>query len=181
MTPRARMRLVLVYGAYILGLSLLQVTWPDALMIRGTRPDLALVFAVVAGYLYGRMDGAAVGLLCGFMLDMQSGRILGLGMLSLMMTGLLPGLLFRRVFRKSAFYAAGGVMVAAMLFHASMYALSYLYPTLRDLGRNAYDFENLFWIHVFPSVLLDAAIAVPMTFLVRKFGPYRKTTLDAAV
>ena len=178
MTPRARLRLVLVYGAYILGMSLLQVTWPEVLTIRGARPDLALVFAAVAGYLYGTMDGAVVGLLCGFMLDMQSGRILGLGMLSLMFTGMIPGLLFRRVFRKSALYAAAGVMVSAMLFHVSMYGLSYLFPTLRDIGRNLYLFNNIFWQNVLPSVLVDTAIAVPIALLVRRFGPYRKPSLD---
>ena len=175
MTTRARLRQILIYAGYIIGFSLLQATWPDTLAIQGVRPDLALILVVMAGYLYGSMDGAVTGLLCGFMLDMQSGRILGFGMLLMMFAGLLPGLLFRRLFRKSAIFAAVGVLAAALLFHTAMYSLSYVFPTLRDLVRNRYDIERVIFGHILPSALVDAVITLPAAWLFRRFGPYRKT------
>ena len=90
MNRRAKVRLVLVYAFCGLAVCLLQVLWPSRLTIDGIRPDLALVFTATIGYLYGNRDGAVVGLGCGFWLDMQSGRLLGLGMLLLLLAGMLP-------------------------------------------------------------------------------------------
>ena len=68
---REMVRAVLVYTACILGLSLIQTTLPDGFSVMDARPDLTLVLAVLAGYLFGRRDGIIVGLLAGFM---QIGR-----------------------------------------------------------------------------------------------------------
>ncbi len=178
MTPRARFRQIVVYACFILGLSLLQVTWPDTLTIHGVRPDLALILAAVAGYYFGPMDGALTGLLCGFMLDMQSGRILGLGMLLLMVAGLLPALLFGHMLHKSFLLAAVGTLAASLTFHAATIGLSYLFPALGDLGRNYYDFRSVLLTRILPSMLVDAVIALPIAILFHRAGPYRLKPRD---
>ena len=88
----------MVYAVYILGLGLLQTILPDRAAILGVKPDLTLVLAILAGYLFGQRDGMAVGLLAGFMRDALAGRGLGLGMLLLMYAGLFAAVAFRRFF-----------------------------------------------------------------------------------
>ena len=56
---RRIIRTVLVYAVYILGLGLLQTILPDRAAILGVKPDLTLVLAILAGYLFGQRDGMA--------------------------------------------------------------------------------------------------------------------------
>lgn len=180
MTPRARLRMVLVYAGYTLGLALLQVTWPDTLAPGGVRPDLALVVTAFAGYFYRETDGAAIGLLSGFMLDMQSGRILGLGMLLMVFAGLLPALLFRHMYQRPAWLAFTAVSASAVFFHAGTVLLSWGFPTLPDLGRNLYEIRPLILERILPAILTDAVISIPLAFLFRYAGPYRIKTKEVS-
>jgi hypothetical protein len=51
--------------------------------------------------------------------------------------------------------------MAAMLFHVTVYGVSWLYPALSDLGRNPYDIADVFGKHVLPLLLLDGILSVP--------------------
>ena len=92
---RSVVRKIAIYALYIVLAVLLQTSWPAALAIAGVRPDLALILAAVSGLLFGAKEGAIVGLCCGFLLDAQAGRLIGLGMLLLMLAGVVPVLLLR--------------------------------------------------------------------------------------
>ncbi len=178
MNPRNRIRKIAVFAVYILMLPLLQTTWPDTLSIAGVRPDLALVLVATIGYLFGETDGAISGLLCGFLLDIQSGRLLGLGMLLLMLSGLLPAIVFHKSPGRPVFLTPVAAVMAAMLFHVTVYGVSWLYPALSDLGRNPYDIADVFGKHVLPLLLLDGILSVPVALALRYAGPYRRKPLE---
>lgn len=178
MSPRARLRKILVYAAYILLLTLVQTTWPDTLAIAGVRPDLTLVLVASIGFLFGETDGAATGLLCGLLLDIQAGRLIGLGMLLLMLSGLLPALVFHKSSTRPVLLAPIAVVMAVLLFHTTVYGVSWLYPSLPDLGRNPYELADVVGKRILPLLVLDGLLAIPMALALRYAGPYRRKQLE---
>ena len=69
---RSRVRKVVVYAVYIILLSSLQVSFPEAFGFLGQTADLMFVFVVLAGYFYGFWDGAVVGFISGLVRDVFS-------------------------------------------------------------------------------------------------------------
>jgi len=62
-------------------------------------PDVFLVAVIAVGLMRGLGSGLAAGLLLGLTGDLIGGRLVGLGALTLAATGILAGLISRRVFR----------------------------------------------------------------------------------
>lgn len=178
MNSRGSVRKIVLYAAYILVLPLVQTTWPDTLSIAGVHPDLALVLVASIGYMFGENDGAVSGLLCGFLLDIQSGRLIGFGMLLLMLSGLLPAIVFHKSQNRPVFLTPAAVVMSALLFHVAVYGFSWLYPSLSDLGRNPYNLADVFGKHVLPVLVLDGVLSIPVALALRYAGPYRRKPLE---
>lgn len=64
-------------------------------------PDILLVATLAAGLLRGPQAGAIAGLAFGLGGDLITGRLIGLGALSLAMSGATAGVISRRVFREN--------------------------------------------------------------------------------
>lgn len=175
---RSRIRKIMVYLIYIVMAVILQTSWPSTMLVAGVRPDLALILTVAAGFLYGEEEGAIIGLCCGFLLDAQSGRLLGLGMLLLMLNGMLPSMLMRAFPRRPLLVAPAVVAVGTIGFHTTVYVLSWLFPVLSDLVRNPYNLSHIVIRNLVPLVALNGALALPAAALLRYVGPYRRKPLE---
>ena len=76
MSKKERARQIILYAVYITSVCCLQVTFPHVFLIFGRTCDLMLVFVVLAGYLFGTMDGIVVGLIVGMFRDYFSGPVI---------------------------------------------------------------------------------------------------------
>lgn len=71
---------------------LLQTTLFKHLSLASVSPNLLLIVTVSIGYIRGRTEGLFVGLICGFLMDMMFGTVLGLFAFILMVLGYFSGL-----------------------------------------------------------------------------------------
>ena len=168
------LRAIIVYAAYIVVLSQLQVTLPEWFNFSGSRPDLTLVLVILSGYLFGRMDGALVGLAAGFMRDMFAGRALGLGMLLLLYAGLLAALLLRQSFRRNILLSLFQVVWITVLYELVVTGVVFLVPMLPDVTYEASHLYGLMLQRLPGQIGANLLAAVPLVLLLHFMGPYRQ-------
>ena len=113
-TTNARIRKIVVYAVYIILLTSLQVSFPEAFTALGQTADITFVFVVLAGYFNGFWDGAIVGFICGMIRDVFSPpAVLGLdgevrvtafiGVFTLFSAGIIGASFFTRRMRRNIF------------------------------------------------------------------------------
>lgn len=169
-----QIRLAVVYAFYVIVLSQLQVTLPDEVRILGARPDLTLVLVILSGYLFGRMDGAVIGLFAGFMRDLFAGRALGLGMLLLMYAGLLAAYTFRETFRRNLALSLVQVLWLTALYQLVITGIVYLVPMLPDVPLPAGPLFQAMLRDLPAQALANVVAALPIGLLLRYVGPYKR-------
>lgn len=103
-----------VIAIWLLALIILQVTVLPHLLPFNLRPDPLLVFATLTGFIGGPSFGSAVGAIGGLVIDMLSGRFVGLHVLTQAVAGCGGGLLTRHVYRDNAPVALLAVSVATV-------------------------------------------------------------------
>jgi rod shape-determining protein MreD len=174
----APVRALFFYGSATVLLAWIQVTLPDRTFGFEAKADLLLVLAILAGFLFGPVEGATVGLAGGFLRDVLAGGTIGAGMLLGLYAGLLAGILFRRIFRKSLLSALLQVVLIAAAARIAVEGFSLVFePSAFPLRA---------WASVFFNgalgilLLLDAAVAIPLFFLLRYAGPRKRQKKDLA-
>lgn len=70
---------------------LLQTTTFHAFKLANVVPNILLILTVCYAYMRGRTSGLVIGFLCGFLLDMQFGTVIGLYAFGFMTIGFLCG------------------------------------------------------------------------------------------
>lgn len=88
-----------LFALWLLVLLLLQVVFTPAIIPSGPRPDWLLVFAVLLGFSAGSSYGLAGGAVGGILLDIVTGRFIGLHALLKASLGWASGLITRHVYR----------------------------------------------------------------------------------
>lgn len=174
MTRRAKLRLVLVYTVYLLLAFALQSLWSQDTLFLGAKPNFLLLLAVLAGYQFGYNDAIVIGLLAGFLLDFASGRVIGVGMLSLMLAALIASRLFQKNFTRSILPA---ILTSALctLFYELMVHLALAMNLLfNDLPLALINID-LLMTRSLASILINIIVLLPMFILLRFFGPYRRS------
>lgn len=165
-------RQIIIYSIYLLLLTVIQFTLSGWLIPVSMMPDLALVFVIICGSFYGGEEGMVIGLIAGFLRDMLAGRVLGLGMLLLMLAGLAASGMFIKWFRRNAFIVLLQVSVISILYELFILGMSYLFPMLPD---QIYSFKLLIETGLQDSIIqigLNVAAAIPVMFLLHYAGPY---------
>jgi len=172
-------RQIIVYTVYVLAFSLLQGTWPESLSVRGQKPDLTLILAVLSGYLFGSADGFAIGLSAGLMRDLLAGRVLGLGMLILMYLGLIASFLLQRFFRRSLFFSMLQVAFFTAVYQFLIALITVLVPFTADAPPRLSDLlYHLLW-PLPGQVLVNLIAGILMAFLLIWLGPYKRGGQDS--
>lgn len=129
---------VAVAGIGLLFSAVLQSTLLSSL-VPWVRLDLLLAVAVCSGITSGPLAGAMAGLLGGIVADMLTGRLIGLGMLTRGVSGLLSGFLGQRLFGENVLvpFVIGAIATICdqLLFVAGAKAFGINIPLGQTLAR----------------------------------------------
>ena len=109
------MRILILAGGVLLGVAI-QATLFAKLNLPGQlTPDLILIMAIAYGLLRGPDEGMIFGAVVGFMLDLLSGGLIGISVLSKMTAGFAAGLLEKTIFKDNLLVPALAAFVGTIL------------------------------------------------------------------
>lgn len=179
---RSRVRKIVVYAVYIILVSSIQVSFPDAFSFKGQTADLMFVFVVLSGYFNGFWDGAVVGFICGLVRDVFSPpAVVGLdgdvrvtafmGAFTLFAVGIIGASFFTKRMHRNIPFSFVAVIFATVCYKTAGYLLIYGWSNLAGAESSLY-MPLTFMVHSFlPQLLLNAIAAVPLMLLLRFLGP----------
>ncbi len=179
---KARVRKIIVYAVYIILLSSIQVSFPDAFSFAGQTADLVFVFVVLSGYFNGFWDGAVVGLVCGIIRDVFSPpAVIGLdgdvrvtafiGAFTLFAAGITGASFFTNRMHRNIPFSVVAVIFATFCYKTAGYLIIYGWSTLAGTGSGIYSPFTAFVYSFLPQLLLNTITAVPLILLLRFLGP----------
>lgn len=185
MNKQKRARQILLYALYITSACCLQVTFPGFFRLFGRTADLMLVFVVLAGYLFGPVDGVVVGIIVGMFRDYFSGPVvmglnrepvalLGVGSLTFMYIGLLSSLFFRRRFRRKLFLGILQVELMTLAYYLGGHFVTYVYLNISGNLTSYHSLKYIIVSCVLPQLLVNALASLPVLLILRFIGPYSK-------
>lgn len=185
MNKKERARQIILYAVYVTSVCCLQVTFPHVFRLFGRTCDLMLVFVVLSGYLFGTKDGIVVGLVVGMFRDYFSGpvitginqtpvAVLGIGLLAFLYIGILSSFLFRKRFRRKYNLALLQVVIISVIYYSLGHIISWMYLTLSKNLVSYHSIRYILFSSILPQILVNVIAAVPLLFLLRFVGPYRK-------
>ena len=179
---KTRIRKIIVYTIYILLLSSLQVSFPDAFGFMGQTADLMFVFVVLSGYFNGYWDGAVVGFICGLVRDVFSPpAVIGLdgevrvtafiGVFTLFAAGVTGASFFTRRMHKNIPFSIVAVIFTTFCYKVGGYILIYGWSILAGSSAGIYSPLTALVYSFLPQLLLNTIASVPILLLIRFFGP----------
>lgn len=107
---------ILFYSFFIFLFLALQTTLLDYASVYGVKPNILIVFIIVAALLRGNVEGGAVGFFAGLAIDMSFGSALGFYALLGFYLGIAAGSVNRRLFRDN---------LLVVLFFTFIYSIAY--------------------------------------------------------
>ena len=146
------MRYVLIFASIVLGL-LLQVSVFPSLPYMAVTPNILLMLTVSCSIMYGQMHGLFVGVICGFLLDMYSGSLLGYTALIYACIGYLSG-----GFTRNFDYEDFKLPAAVILFSDFIYGLVVFVTSVFTNGGISL-MQALFYV-ILPEVVYTGLITV---------------------
>ncbi len=117
---------VIISILIILVAFLLQTTFFQALELANVVPNLVLVVTVSYGYLRGRTHGMWIGLVCGLMLDMMYGSVIGLYGFIMMTIGFFIGYIKKLFFTESIILPIALISVGDFVYNMYYYITEFL-------------------------------------------------------
>ena len=179
---RARVRKIIVYGIYIVLLSSIQVSFPEALGFWGKSADLMFVFVVLTGYFNGFWDGAAVGLISGMIRDVFSPpAVVGLdgevrvtaflGALILFVAGITGALFFSKKMHRNIPFSLVAVIFVTFCYKVTGYLVIFAWSTVAGASSSIVSPLTGIVYSLLPQLLLNAIAAVPLILFIRFLGP----------
>ena len=136
----------------------IQATLLPLIAIHGIRPDLMLIIVVSSALLLGREQGVGLGFFAGLLQYLASGNIFGLNVLSKMMTGLLAGIMERKVFKEKVLLPLLAVALATMFNSTLMLIVLFVLGYNLDLPA---DLMNVLYLTIYNSVF-----AIPVHYMI---------------
>lgn len=154
----------LMHGVFLLLFSVLQPTWLDSIEVFSTKPNLFLIYIIVVACFCGRPEGATVGLVFGFVLDMLIGRLWGMNTLLGMLSGFFIAHFCKKVLRNSNFFIAMIFVFVMSLFYEVVYYFT-AFLTVDNV-----QFGAMFVKSILPECVYNVVVSLPIYFLIRKFS-----------
>jgi rod shape-determining protein MreD len=93
----------------------LQSTFFNHFSIKGSIPDLVLIFVVYHALFSGERQGTIYGMLCGLLEDLYMGRFIGVNVLAKGLTGYIMGKAQGNVFRENLLVGISAVVVGTLI------------------------------------------------------------------
>lgn len=153
-----------VYFILLVAATLLQVVALPILSSQ-VRPDLVLLVVVMWALVGGPVQGGIIGVLGGLVVDLFSGRFVGMGILTKAVIGILVGWLEPRFFKDNVIvpvsFAVGATLGEQLLYWLLLSAFGWGLP-----------FDHVLFRIIVPTVLFDAVLAYPVFLLVQEIEKF---------
>ncbi len=134
---------------------LLQSTVFSYFSIKGTLPDLLLIFVVFFALINGARGGTVYGFLCGLFEDLYLGRFIGVNALSKAFTAYLIGYFQGRVFKEN-------ILVALIAVFSSTFINSFLLFILALFTHKIFHVDvNILFTVIYQSIY-NTVLAIPL-------------------
>lgn len=146
---------------------LLQSVLGTYLSIGGVIPNILLVVVLAYGLLFGWQTGLAAGVLGGLLIDLNTGRFIGLHVLTLGLVGLVSGVVEEKVFKDNILLAPTAGFVASVVTQ------SVVWMTLWVFGWKFSAVETL-RTTILPAALYDMVLAALVYNRIYKYYLYLK-------
>lgn len=105
---------------------LLQTTVLKYAALAGVIPNLLLILTVSVGYMRGRNEAMAVGMICGLLTDMMYGNIIGLYAVAFLLIGYLNGLVHKYYYHDDFTVPILLVGISDFLYNFFVYVTEFL-------------------------------------------------------
>ncbi len=151
---------VLLYGGLVLLLVPLHTTVLPHASILGVSPDAGLVIAALVGLVGGELEGLAVGVAIGWLLNMYSAGDLWLSLVTKGGAGLLAGIMGRQV-----------AQVTPMVLSLGLLVLSLLGGLVAVFSMKSVELPDSWWMVqsiVLPQACFDAALGAGLFWLINQ-------------
>lgn len=146
------MRFLLLSIGVILGIGL-QSTWLSNLgIVNQLKPDLILIMVISYGLLKGSESGTAFGLVSGFVMDLFSGNVIGIGALIKMIAGFSAGLLEKNIFKDN-------LLIPALVTFVWTIVLESFNVIIRLVFKANFNFLTVFISIIVPLAIYNALLA----------------------
>lgn len=147
------MKRFLVMTVLVIVSILLQISVFPFLKLAGVTPNVVLILIVSFALMRGRAEGAVLGFVCGLILDLLSGGVVGMNALIFTVIGYLNGMLHHLFFANNILLPLGMVLASSLGYDLIMYICGFLL-------RNRTDF--LFYLRyvIFPDVTYTFLVSV---------------------
>ncbi len=191
MDRKVLIRKIIVYALYILLLTSFQVTFPGVISFRGQVADIMFVFVVMTGYFFGFADGAVVGLITGLFrdyfagpafigLDGKTARTVGIGMLVMFLAAAVGSSFFTRRMHRNIPFAFLATAACTLIYKISGHIIAFMWTAATSDRSYGLTVSSLLTESILPQLLLNLLATIPIIFLLRFAGPYRKGINPAA-
>ncbi|MDD2619178.1 MAG: rod shape-determining protein MreD [Syntrophomonadaceae bacterium] len=131
-----------------------QSTLFNSYSIKGTIPDIVLIFVVFYSLLNNSSKGAAYGFLCGLLEDLYMGRFIGINALSKALTAYAIGRLQGNVFKENILVGVIAVLMGTVINSLLLVGISL---AVSDI----YNIDAGLFISIFLQCVYNSIIAVP--------------------
>lgn len=150
------------YGIWLILLSALQPTLLNYIPIYGSKPNLFLIFVVLAALFGGKKDGAIIGALFGLMFDLLLCKSVGLRAIFYMYFGVLFGTMSENILKKpTVIISIPAVLLTTLLAGC----IEYLF---RSFAVNNIMFGYSFMYVILPEALYSALFTIPIYVILKK-------------
>ncbi len=123
--------------------------------IKGTTPDLVLVFVTFFALFNTAKKGSGYAFFCGLLEDLYMGRFIGLNALSKGLTAYIVSKVQGNVFKENIFVGVLGVLVATALNFLFLFLISIMVFDVFHIDAGILD-------HIFYQAIYNAIVAVPL-------------------
>ncbi len=144
---------------------ILQTTVFQSLSLADVAPNLLLIVTVAYGYMGGEKEGIWVGLICGLLIDLFFGSVIGLYALILMGIGFLNGLL-------NKIYYTDDLIIPLVIISISDLLYNFCYYIVEFLLRGRLNFFFYLRRIILPEVVYTVLISVILYRLLHTLNKY---------
>lgn len=147
------MKRILLMTIIIIVSFLLQSTVFRVIALANVVPNLLLIITAIIGYMRGRKEGLIVGFVCGLLIDMFYGNLIGFYALIFMFIGYLNGICNKIYYRDDLTVSIVLVGISDFLYNFFIYVFQFLL-------RNKLNFFFYFRRIMLPEIVYTVLISV---------------------
>ncbi len=152
-----------IHGAFLLVFSILQSTWLNSIEILNVKPNLFIVYVIMICCFCNRIEGATLGFVFGFVLDILIGRFWGMNAVLGMLAGFFIAHVCERVLgNNNILVIILIVLIGSFVYESIYYFISYLF------SENL-NFKTAIFRIIFLESLYNAVAALLVYFLAARF------------